>query len=346
MRKVFFLVFSLIILISSNTVLSAASPDEGEKSAMTLRANALLKESAGESLRYLTTHIGLAKNDMERRSILYYTATLQEQMGHFTEAAVSYASAAGINEPDAKGMPKATNAQLYICAARASLGACDFESADSYLDASPVNSSKDQGIIAQKRLLGAWSALCKVSDYEDAQGVIANLQEFIEEEGMKDVKPSVLFTLWYVTGESKYGDSLKKEFPYSPETMIVEGKSEIMGLPFWYFMPRASLKDDAPSVYEQPPAVANTAENDAQESAPSESKKKDKVVEQVGFFRDRENAVDLVSRVKDKGFEAYYYTETRSSGTMYYIVVVDENRDGTVGKELRAAGFDCYPIKE
>lgn len=67
--------------------------------------------------------------------------------------------------------------------------------------------------------------------------------------------------------------------------------------------------------------------------------------EQLGLFRSKKNAEDLVLRVKEKGFNAYYYSETRASGTTYYIVVVDENKENTIGKKLRAAGFDCYPVE-
>ena len=67
--------------------------------------------------------------------------------------------------------------------------------------------------------------------------------------------------------------------------------------------------------------------------------------EQLGLFRNKENADILIKDLKAKGFTGYSYTETRASGTTYYIVVVDENKDGTMGKKLRAAGFDCYPVE-
>jgi hypothetical protein len=54
----------------------------------------------------------------------------------------------------------------------------------------------------------------------------------------------------------------------------------------------------------------------------------------------------LVDRVAAKGFKAQITTEIRPSGTKYYLVVVNENSKGTVGEELRTAGFDCYPLFE
>ncbi|MBQ0038873.1 MAG: SPOR domain-containing protein, partial [Treponema sp.] len=58
-----------------------------------------------------------------------------------------------------------------------------------------------------------------------------------------------------------------------------------------------------------------------------------------------ENADELVNKVRAKNFDAYVYSEKRASGTTYYIVVVDENSSLTMGKKLKAAGFDCYTIE-
>ncbi|MBR6297259.1 MAG: SPOR domain-containing protein [Treponema sp.] len=77
----------------------------------------------------------------------------------------------------------------------------------------------------------------------------------------------------------------------------------------------------------------------------TETKPAKKVRHQLGLFRDQKNAEDLVKSAKAKGFKAYSYSEVRPSGTTYYIVVVDENAEGTMGKQLRNAGFDCYPVE-
>ncbi|MBP5465050.1 MAG: hypothetical protein J6Y13_07785, partial [Treponema sp.] len=244
MKTIFRLLLCFFVAFSFCSSLSAASADEGEKSALTLRANALQKESVRESLKYLTSHIQLAKNDAEKRSILYYTATLQETLGQFVAAASTYAQAAAIDADNAQGMPAASNAELYLYAARSSLEACDFQSADSYLDASPVNSSTDTKLIARKRLLSAWSALCKAGDYREAKGVVANLEEFAVDGQLVDIRCEVLFTLWYITDDSKWSEMLSKDYPHSPEASIAGGNGVVMAMPFWYFMPRAALYDN------------------------------------------------------------------------------------------------------
>lgn len=374
MKTILRLLLCCLCTVSLVLPLAAASADEGEKSALTLRANALQKESVRESLKYLTSHIQLAKNDAEKRSILFYTATLQETLGQFVAAAATYAQAAAINADNAQGMPAASNAELYLYAARSSLEACDFQSADSYLDASPVNSSTDKTLIARKRLLSAWSALCKAGDYREAKGVVANLKEFAGDGQLADIRCEVLFTLWYVTEDEQWRSLLKKDYPHRPETAIAEGSGSVMAMPFWYFMPRASLAADgtasgsaaasAASV-QNPQGTAPKAEAAsgspsagtaaagpaadgpaaAEAAAAGAGKKPARVREQIGFFRKLENAEKLVERAAKSGFTAYYYTELRSSGTEYYIVVVDEDEGGSMGNKLRNAGFDCYPIK-
>ncbi len=320
---------------------------------MTLRANALLKENAQESLRYLVTHISLAASDQERRSILYYTGTLQEQLGYYAEAATTYAAAASIRAEDAKGMPGVSNAQLYLYAARASLGAGDFESADTYLDASSLNSSKNKEFIAQRRLYGAWSSLCKASDYEDAKGAVANLRSFIDDASMSSVRSTVLFTLWYLTGEDSYAVLLKQDYPSSPESFIVDGKMQMMGMPFWYFVPRAknlAVGGEDKSPEPLPPVVEKEKKSEITLPPPEPatsvtSKASTKVRQQLGLFREKENADALIVRLKAKGFAAYSNTEQRASGTVY-VVVVDENDTNSMGKKLRAAGFECYPRED
>lgn len=335
MEKILRVLLLFIFISSPCTILFAASAEEGEKSALTLRANALQKENVKESLKYLTGHIQLAKNDSERRSIIYYTATLQEALGQYVAAASTYAQAASIDAENAPGMPAASNAELFLYAARSSLEACDFQSADSYLDASPVNSSTDARLIAQKRLLSAWSALCKAEDYREAKGVIANLEEFVDDGKLKDIRCEVLFTLWYVTEDKKWNTLLQQEYPHSPEASIANGDGVVMALPFWYFMPRASLNGGAAVAIQS--STAGTAAAKGKNAS---------VREQIGFFRERENAQKLVDRAAKSGFEAYYYSEMRPSGTEYYVVVVDEDERGSMGNKLRNAGFDCYPIKD
>ena len=343
-----------------------------KKSALTLRANALLKNSAQESLSYLTDSITLAASDSDKRSILYYTAGLQEQMGLYADAGNSYAEAASIDADDAKGMPKATAAQLYLLAARSFLACGDYDSAGMYLNKAPLNTASDPEIIARRRLFKVWTELCGATSVAETQPVISSLKTYLSTDSMNPVKPSLLFTLWFLTGEERYADSLRSGYPESPEAGIVSGTTQVMSMPFWYFVPRAvpegclpeenravaqtgssasgmpeSSGTTAPAAAGVQPAGDAPARTPAAQGAgaapetPARGKR-----QQLGLFRDESNAAALISRLEKKGFNAYSYPDKRSSGTVYYVVVVDDDSAGSVGHRLRESGFECYPVGE
>ena len=67
--------------------------------------------------------------------------------------------------------------------------------------------------------------------------------------------------------------------------------------------------------------------------------------QQLGLFRVKANADECVRMARNSGFDAYCYAETRASGTSYYVVAVDEDEAGSVGKRLKALGIDCYAIE-
>lgn len=343
-----------------------------KKSALTLRANALLKNSAQESLSYLTDSITLAASDSDKRSILYYTAGLQEQMGLYADAGNSYAEAASIDADDAKGMPKATAAQLYLLAARSFLACGDYDSAGMYLNKAPLNTASDPEIIARRRLFKVWTELCGATSVAETQPVISSLKTYLSTDSMNPVKPSLLFTLWFLTGEERYADSLRSGYPESPEAGIVSGTTQVMSMPFWYFVPRAvpegSLPEENRAVAQtgssasgSPESSGTTAPAAAGAQPAGDAPAKTPAAQgagaapdplprgkrqQLGLFRDESNAAALISRLEKKGFNAYSYPDKRSSGTVYYVVVVDDDSAGSVGHRLRESGFECYPVGE
>ena len=191
---------------------------------------------------------------------------------------------------------------------------------------------------------------------------------------------SILFTLWYITGEKEYSSALQKEFPLSPETAVVKGTAQIMSVPFWYFVPHSKdsqfeipktvfenndttstplsggvtpPKKDAASMPLSggvvPPKKDTSSTPLSGGVIPPEKDSSEEIKitrQQCGLFGREENAKNLVARLKEKGFKAVITTETRASGNTYYIVVVEENKEGTIGLQLRDAGFECYPVVE
>ena len=349
----------------------ASSPLFALSTAQDIKAQAMQKKTVDESISYIHSSIKNAASDADKRSLYYFVATLEELTGLYEEASSSYAKAAGIAASDAKGMPKVTTEQIVIDAVRCSLNCGDYSTAESYLNSS-VRSSKNPDILAHVNLYSVWADLCRAKNVAETTGSVATLKAYAESESMKSLRPAILLTLWYITGQDQYSDLLKKSYPRSPEAGIVKGNVNVLSIPFWYFVPRAvsevevpsnagstsskttttaSVKTSSAGSIASSTAKSSGSSSGAGSSAGSSSAKESqssgakKVREQLGLFRNKDNADVLIKDLKTKGFTAYSYTETRASGTTYYIVVVDENKDGTMGKKLRAAGFDCYPVE-
>lgn len=317
---------------------------QNKKSAEIIKREALKQETVLDSIDYLKRNLDFADTAADTRSLLYYTGTLQEQLGLYTDAGNSYAKAAGIAAHDASNMPKVTSEQLVLNAVRANLCAGNWETADSYLN-SAVRNSKNETVSATVKLYSVWSDLCKASSVPgaDISDSVELLKAYSSMQSMKSVKAQVLFTLWHLTSARIYADELNREFPLSPESSVANGKSQIMRVPFWYFVPKENSASSSQNRYVENSEVP-AKESSVQSEIPLSQKHPGKK-QQLGLFKKKENADDCIRKAKQKGFDAYCYTETRSSGTTYFIVAVDENSSMTMGQKLKNAGIDCYTIE-
>ncbi len=336
-------------LIAAALALSAALL-AAQNSAKEISAKALDYSSAVESIDYLKKQIPQQKDAAQKRALLAFLGGLQEQLGAYKDASDSYAQAAGISAPNVEGMPKKTSPQLVLDAVRCALSSGDSATAESYLN-SAVRNSQDETVQAYIKLYEVWSRLCQIESNSQLDESVALLKAYADFPSMKAVQPSVLLTLWYVTGSDAYGKKLRQAFPKSPEAAIVGGSVQMTPAPFWYFMPKKgnALEAAAESAAESQSvpmeksddssASGAGADDSSQSEAPEKIKK-----QQLGLFKSRDNAQGLCDRLKEKGFKPYITEETRPSGTTYFIVVVDENAKGNIGEQLRSAGFECYPI--
>ena len=307
------------------------------------------KSTALESIEYIKTQIETMKNFAEKKAALAFLASLQEQLGLYSDACSSYAKAAAISAGDADGMPKWTSEQLILFAVRSALSAGDYEAADNYL-ASSVKDSKDENISSYVRLYKQWSLLCRAQSVEDTIEPVAILQAYTNLASMLDVRPAIYLTLWYVSGKEEWGSKLKSEFPLSPEAYIVKGNVNLLPAPFWYFVPKNGVQ-----MITAEGTMRKTVPEEKDSSANSEGKavaenqivavENYTVKEQLGLFREEKNAKALVETLSKKGFVAHIMSETKPSGNTYFIVYVGDDDSYTIGKKLKAAGFDCYPIK-
>ncbi len=307
------------------------------------------KDSVEQSVNYLKKTIPLLTVAADQRSANAFLASVLEQSGDYSGAITYYAKAASIAAKDAEGMPKKSSEQLVIDAVRCALSCGDWTSAQNYLN-SAVRSSENPEITGYVKLYEQWSILCKAQKIEDTTEALAMLKTYSSLDSMKTVRPQILLTLWHITGESTYSQKLKKDFPKSLECAIVKGEVQTLPAPFWYFVPRSSTSspevENVPSVEEKKSAAENSTL--AKENSTEKQKEKaEKIVrQQLGLFRDKSNADGLIQKLKEKGFSAFITEEIRPSGTKYYLVVVNENAGGTMGTELRNAGFECYPVFE
>lgn len=300
------------------------------------------KDTIDQSIEFLKKTTTNLKNPSEKRSGLAFLGSVQEHMGFYSDALTSYASAAGIAAGDAVGMPKKSNEQLVLDTVRCALSVGDYSVAQKYLN-SAVRNSNSEKIMSFVKLYEQWSILCKAQNVKETEESIVMLKTYTTLESMKTVHPQILLTLWHITGENTYAEKLKKQFPNSLESGIVKGEVQVLPAPFWYFVPRKG--ESVPEVDNASTKITTTTEKESKTI--NTNKKTEKITkQQLGLFRDKANAESLVKKLKEKGFVANITSEIRPSGTTYYLVIVDENSDNSMGDELRTAGFECYPIFE
>ena len=314
-----------------------------ELTAKKITETAVAKENPQEAAEYIKSQLDAVSVPAEKRALYAFLVSLLESMALYDEAKNSYAAAAGIAAGDAAGMPKKSSEMLVIDAVRCALSAGDGDVALQFLN-SAVRNSKDESIQAQIKLYEQWAALCNAENADDIAEPVSMLKAYADIPSMKSVNPSVLLTLWYVTGEADFGNRLVKKYPESAEAGIVTGKVQVMPSPFWYFVPRRKIALTQPSAEEKTVPATENGDGTQGEAAVKADFSENPVKQQLGLFRDKSNAEEFVRRLNEKNFKGYIQEETRSSGTTYYIVLVDENEDGSMGLKLKSAGFECYPV--
>ena len=334
-------ILSFFILLSLCSYVFAQPKSLSAKSVIDAAAK---KSSLDESIAYLKKNAPSVTVNAEKRAVYAFLAAILEQQGQYAEAQKNYVQAASLQgsaDSVVAGVPNKNSEQLVIDAVRCSLSAGDYASAESYLN-SAVRNTKDETIKAYVKLYEQWGALCKAKNESETKESIALLKTYATLDSMKAVRPSVLLTLWHLTGEAQFAEKLKKLYPKSMEAAIVKGEVQTLPTPFWYFVPRNGV--DLPEIaHFDSDSLASVV---ASEQKSSSSKSEKVVKQQLGLFREEANAKALAQRVAEKGFKAEIATEVRPSGTKYFLVVVSENAAGTIGDELRTAGFECYPVFE
>lgn len=345
------------LLASAAAFLAVLNLFGAELKAKNVTAEAARKQDVDQAIHYLKNQVTKITEPSERRAVYIFMASLQEQLSLYGDAQISYASAASIAALDAEDMPKKSNEQLVLDAVRCALSGGDADTADSYLS-SAVRNSKNPRVQAYIKLYSQWSKLCRAQTAEDLQEPILLLQAYRNMESMSYVQPAVLLTLWYLTGDKSYSVEITGRYPKSMEAAVVNGDVQLLPTPFWFFVPKKGIAEQGTGSYavaelpkdEQnadgngaislavPDSVKETPKNAGSSSSASASKL------QLGLFRTQRNADALSAEVNKKGFNSYVTSETRASGTTYYLVLVNDP-DGSLADKLRNNGYECYVVE-
>jgi cell division septation protein DedD len=355
------------------TAAPVASAQGADRSAKAIVDRAVAESASGDkTIRSIIVEVEAAARVAEgadQRSLYAFLGTMNEQMGNYVDASQAYARAASISAGNATGMPRYTAEQLVINAVRCALSSGDYVTADNYLS-SRVKSSQDPVILSWVKLYGVWSRLSQAETGAALAEPMALLKSYASESSMEGVRPAVLLSIWYIDSDRESAELLVSQYPDSPESAIVQGNAALLPAPFWYFSPRNTLAsvpvapESAPQGDIEPailPAAAGTASPPpAPPRTPAATPPlppppmrpveppppvSPGVHQQLGLFRNAANAQRLADSVKARGFFPEVRTTSRG-GETYYVVVVAENAGRTMGAQLKAAGFECYPVTE
>jgi tetratricopeptide (TPR) repeat protein len=133
-------------------------------------------------------------------------------------------------------------------------------------------------------------------------------------------KPRIYYSLWKLTRRDTWLRALREEFPRSPEAVVAGGLAGGLAgtAAMWLLFPgREGTGGSAPGPV---------------------------TVLQTGIFSREENARALLERLRGAGFQAGSLRQDRPDGN-YTLVYVVPGPDINAGiRELRAAGFDSFPV--
>ena len=281
--------------------------------------NALKMNTPAESIGYIATNVESINNIEEKKQALLFMANLQKQSGLFLDAYSTYSAIIQLE----KNNP---NSDIRIQAAACAMSAGELETAEAVLDSVISMNGADS---ADAKFLAVWCGVLKAPGVQALEKPVSLFKSFLKDDTMSGVKASVLFSLWWLTNETDWAMQLQTEYPASPETALINGKTRLLPASYFLFIPRKN-NEFAPAV---------------QKLEKTDDTKEKLTWQQVGFFKSETNAQNCVKKLKAAGFEGTIRTETRPSGTVYYAVLVRET-DGSVGQNLKNSGFECYPVFE
>jgi hypothetical protein len=278
-------------------------------------------------LQNLEERIRLSSSASARLEYLSRLAGLRELSGDIEGAAASWELAAGGGRDSL--------ALLRGAACFMALG--EWERADAALRGILLDSG------AGEERFQAYFLRAQIEGLRSGGTDTSALASLLEEGAYRGYRPRIYFSLWKFTGQESWRGRLMEEFPRSPEGRAAAGTGPAAVAvtaepsPMWLLFAAA------------PPArrPANTAQPAApspRPPAPQQAVRPGETLLQTGFFSREANAQALLEKLRAAGFSALTARQSRPGGD-YTAVYVRPGPDINQSiRDLKAAGFDSFPI--
>jgi len=207
---------------------------------------------------------------------------------------------------------------------------------------------QDGSSIQRARYLGA---VIEAANPEKAN--MEPLRTLADQGEFADLRPTTLFLLWKITGDSRYRSRLWQDHGGSLEAQIataetpndtVQTTPHLARTPFWLLLPGRSTLPPVQVSLGAPNSASLPSDTRISTAPPASTGGGEAGTLQIGLFRQEENAQDLVKRLKAKGFSGKIGRRT-VHGESFWAVTVDPGKDadGMIMK-LKDAGFEAFPL--
>ncbi|MDR2659113.1 MAG: tetratricopeptide repeat protein [Spirochaetaceae bacterium] len=194
-------------------------------------------------------------------------------------------------------------------------------------------------------------------------GNTSQLDAIVNDKEYVEFRPAIYYTLWQVSGNEGYKTKLLGEFPNSPEAYSIGGGSvpRVSTLPSanWLLFPGrgkfGAVESSESNVLQSPVKTSRqtaaasitttTSGQTVRSTNPAPLSYTGSRIVQTGIYKDKENAVLQVERLKSAGFNAYFSSRT-IDGKYHWTVSVripsGSNKKNII-QRLKEHGFDALP---
>ncbi len=299
----------------------SALPSDAVKN---LAENAFKKKNPQEIISVFEQEISKLTQPDSKAEALVLLAQYEEHIGSNRSAARRYKQAAALD------LSKELRSSLLLNAVRALLHTGEVKEARQLL--SGISGGLSGGIQNPLYRMGAvyeaWLLLAE-NRFDEA---LVLIKRYAASGLFTNYQKALLFTLWWVDTDTSAKNELLKMYPSSPEAAAVRGEITVLPGTFWYLLPRINETADMPQ----------TADINAPHT--QQEKAAQPLYYQLGFYKTKKYADRLSRKLKKDGFDARITTEKRASGTVYFIVYVEEDSSGNMAIRLKDAEYEASPV--